>query len=117
MTTTSQGKQTEVQIDKLSPQQLEQYSKVFEQEIGQLTQSYTQLVTATKKFQESKTVIDTMGNKGRDRDVLVPLTSSLYVPGKLDSEEKVIVEVGAGYFLEQSYDKAKEYADRKIKML
>lgn len=58
-----------------------------------------------------------METKGRDQETLVPLTSSLYVPGKLSSDEKVIVEAGAGYFLEQSYDKAKEYIDRKVKML
>jgi prefoldin alpha subunit len=29
----------------------------------------------------------------------------------------VMVEVGAGYFIEQTTDKAKEYCDRKSKML
>jgi prefoldin subunit 5 len=28
-----------------------------------------------------------------------------------------MVEVGAGYFVEESGDKAKEYCDRKVKML
>jgi prefoldin alpha subunit len=30
----------------------------------------------------------------------VPLTASLYVPGTLDDAEKVLVDVGTGYFIE-----------------
>lgn len=48
---------------------------------------------------------------------MVPLTSSLYVPGIMEENEKVLVEVGAGYFIEKSSEKAKEYCDRRIKML
>lgn len=34
------------------------------------------------------------------KKILVPLTASLYVPGKLDDAEKVLVDVGTGYFIE-----------------
>lgn len=34
------------------------------------------------------------------KKMLVPLTASLYVPGKLDDAEKVLVDVGTGYFIE-----------------
>lgn len=30
----------------------------------------------------------------------MPLTASLYVPGYLDDAEKVLVDVGTGYFVE-----------------
>ena len=48
---------------------------------------------------------------------MVPLTSSLYVPGKLNEEDQVLVEVGADYFVGKNYDGAKDYCDRKWKML
>lgn len=38
---------------------------------------------------------ETLGKK-----MLVPLTASLYVPGMLDDEEKVLVDIGTGYFVE-----------------
>lgn len=34
--------------------------------------------------------------------MLVPLTASLYVPGRLDDADKVLVDVGTGYFIEVS---------------
>jgi prefoldin alpha subunit len=35
------------------------------------------------------------------RSILVPLTSSLYVPGTLKNAGKVLVDVGTGYYIEK----------------
>jgi hypothetical protein len=35
------------------------------------------------------------------KPILIPLTSSLYVPGKLSDPENVLVDVGARYFVEK----------------
>lgn len=35
------------------------------------------------------------------KPLLVPLTSSLYVPGKLADPENVLVDVGARYYVEK----------------
>nr|GMD13272.1 probable prefoldin subunit 5 [Ipomoea batatas] len=34
--------------------------------------------------------------------MLVPLTASLYVPGTLDDADKVLVDIGTGYYVEKS---------------
>jgi prefoldin alpha subunit len=60
-------------------------------------------------------VIRYLKEKSQGKDIMVPLTSSLYVPGKMEDSNKVLVEVGAGYFIDQSADKAAQYCDRKIK--
>lgn len=36
------------------------------------------------------------------KPLLVPLTTSLYVPGTLADTEKVIVDVGTGYYVEKA---------------
>ena len=46
---------------------------------------------------------------GNDKEVMVPLTSSLYVPGVMDDTDKVLVEVGASYFIEQNNKAAINY--------
>ena len=48
---------------------------------------------------------------------MVPLTSSLYVPGVMDDVDNVLVEVGASYFVEQDTKKAQGYCQRKEDML
>ena len=37
---------------------------------------------------------------------MVPITSSLYVPGRMEENNRVLVEVGAGYFIEENSNKA-----------
>ena len=55
-----------------------------------------------RKFQESGEVLDYLKTYGNKKEVMVPLTSSLYVPGVIEEEDKVLVEVGASYFIEQN---------------
>jgi Prefoldin subunit len=40
----------------------------------------------------------------RDKTILVPLTSSLYVPGKLRDVENVVIDVGTGYYVQKVRD-------------
>ncbi|XP_062201527.1 prefoldin subunit 5-like [Phragmites australis] len=51
------------------------------------------------------------------KKMLVPLTASLYVPGSLDDAEKILVDVGTGYFIEKTMAQGKEYCERKINLL
>jgi len=49
--------------------------------------------------------------------MLVPLTNSLYVPGKIDNVESLLVDVGTGYFIEKSNTQAQEFLARKVQMV
>ena len=53
-----------------------------------------------KKFEESKEVLIYLNKFGQGKEVMVPLTSSLYVPGVMEDTQNVLVEVGASYFIE-----------------
>ena len=43
------------------------------------------------------------------------MTGSMYVPGKLDNSETVLVDVGTGYYIEKDIKGAKEYFNQKVK--
>ena len=43
-----------------------------------------------------------MEEKAAGKEIMVPLTSSLYVPGRMDDNKHVLIEVGAGYFIEKN---------------
>lgn len=45
--------------------------------------------------------------------MLVPLTNSLYCNGNLGDCKKVLVDIGTGYLVEKSPEKAKEFFGRK----
>jgi len=52
-----------------------------------------------------------------DKALLVPLTSSLYVPGKLASTSHVLVDVGTGFYVEKSTEDAQKFYNAKIEEL
>lgn len=49
-----------------------------------------------------------------DKTLLVPLTSSLYVPGKLASTSHVLVDVGTGFYVEKTTDDAITFYTGKV---
>ena len=51
------------------------------------------------------------------KDILVPLTSSLYVPGSIASTEEVMVDIGTGYYVTKSTNSAKDFLMRKVRAL
>ncbi len=38
---------------------------------------------------------------GTGNPILVPLTSSLYVPGKITDPENVVIDIGTGYYVKK----------------
>ena len=112
-----QRKAEGVDITKCSPQQLKDLGAAIESELKQLTQSYQQLEMGVKKFEESKEVLVYLNKFGQGKEEMVPLTSSLYVPGVMEDTSNVLVEVGASYFIEQETGKAQDYCQRKQTLL
>jgi prefoldin alpha subunit len=51
------------------------------------------------------------------KTILVPLTSSLYVPGKLADTEHVVVDVGTGFYVEKSTGDAQKFYNGKVEEL
>lgn len=83
-------------------------------ELEHLSQSFGQLRQARSKFLDCIKSINDGGREEHEgthphkyklteqaRSILVPLTSSLYVPGTLKNAGKVLVDVGTGYYIEK----------------
>ena len=56
-----------------------------------------------------------MSPENKDKEILVPLTGSMYVPGSLSDPGKVLVDVGTGYYIEKDVEAAKDYFSKKVK--
>ncbi|GAB5588014.1 subunit of tubulin prefoldin [Umbelopsis nana] len=108
----------QIDLGELELPQLQQIKTQLEEELSHLTQSYSQLRGAQARFNDCKDSVDTLKTeKADDKTILVPLTSSLYVPGKLSNVETVIVDVGTGYYVEKSTADASQFYKTKIKYL
>jgi len=112
------SKGNQINLDSLSVQQLSQVKKQFDEEVQHLTNSYQNLRVAQQKFKDCVvSVKDGVAGSAQDKTLLVPLTSSLYVPGKLASTSHVLVDVGTGFYVEKTTDDALTFYNGKIEEL
>ncbi|KAI8100129.1 prefoldin, alpha subunit [Halteromyces radiatus] len=104
----------QINLSDLDLPSLQNVKNQLEEELNHLTQSYTKLKGVQGRFTDCADSVNSLkAEKPEDKQILVPLTSSLYVPGKLSNVDKVIVDIGTGYYVEKSVtDASKFYADK-----
>jgi len=103
-----------IDLQSLTVEQLTLVSKQLEEDIEFLQSSYTKLKIAQNKFTESGESVEQLKHC-QGTEAFLPLTSSLYIKGKISKTDTVLVDVGTGYFIEMSLDDGKDYTQRKVK--
>ncbi|XP_059426158.1 prefoldin subunit 5-like [Carassius carassius] len=106
-----------VNLTELSLPQLEGLKTQLDQETEFLSSSIGQLKVVQTKYVEAKDSLNVLNKSNKGKELLVPLTSSMYVPGKLNDVDHVLVDVGTGYFVEKNVEDGKEFFKRKIDFL
>ncbi|TNM88997.1 prefoldin subunit 5 [Takifugu rubripes] len=106
-----------VNLADLSLPQLEGLKNQLEQDIEFLTSSIGQLKVSQNKFVDAKDSLNVLNENNKGKELLVPLTSSMYVPGSLNDVENVLVDVGTGYYVEKNVKDSKAFFKRKIEFL
>ena len=110
------AKVKEVPLEKLTIDQLDYVGKQIEQDISNYSQYYSSLRIANNKFLDNKDYIKDLRNY-QDREILVPMTSSLYIPGKCSDVNKLTIEIGGNFYVETTIDKADKFCDRKLESI
>jgi len=114
---TNEAGQQMVEIASLNPMQLTQLQEQLKSELELFTNSMQQLRVATAKFQESLQSVAKLEGTQDGHEVMVPLTSSLYVPGKLKDTNALLIDIGTGYYVEKNREEAVQYFQRKIEFI
>jgi prefoldin subunit 5 len=146
-----------IQLDTMSLDQLNTLKQREESRLQALSQRYSALRQAAARINAAKTAVrdlyncDTAVTKNKTmddgrsdmkddsddpptpttKDVFVPLTESVYVPGKIrihnnapppphgdgDDEPLLLIELGTGYFVEQNTTATTDYLQRKLNLV
>ncbi|KAB0802638.1 hypothetical protein PPYR_04824 [Photinus pyralis] len=104
----------QIDLTTLSLPQLTQLKQQLDQELTLFQESLQSLKLAQNKFQNSGECLEKVTPESEGKSILVPLTGSMYVPGKLADTKHVIIDIGTGYYAEQDIAGAKSYFRRKI---
>lgn len=87
------------------------------QELNVFHESIQALKMAKGKYAGSKEAVEAFDPDYKDHPVLVPLTSSMYVPGIIKKVDNVVIDIGTGYYAEKDLTSAKDYFKRKIEFV
>ncbi|OAL33790.1 hypothetical protein AYO20_06966 [Fonsecaea nubica] len=131
----SQSAQTPVDITTLSVQQISALQARLSQELEHLSTSYQRLRAAQSRFRDCiRSIQDGVQGRSGDTPLLIPLTTSLYVPGTLAAPKSpssastsstmkpskpptVMVDVGTGFFVEKTPADATKFYQGKVEEL
>merc|ERR1711962_638260 len=109
------GEPQAIDLMQLALPQLNMLKEEIEQEVEVLQGSLQQLKIDQGRFMESSESLNKFKDPVSDgKEILVPLTASLYVPGKLKDINNVLIDIGTGYYIEKTLPKAQEYFKRKV---
>ncbi|GFP89096.1 probable prefoldin subunit 5 [Phtheirospermum japonicum] len=108
---------TRMEIEKMSIEQLKGLKEQADLEVNLFQDSLNNIRTATTRLELASTALHDLSLRPQGKKMLVPLTASLYVAGMLDDAEKVLVDVGTGYFIEKTMAEGKDYCERKVSLL
>ncbi|NP_001088120.1 prefoldin subunit 5 S homeolog [Xenopus laevis] len=106
-----------VNITDLSLPQLEGLKSQLDQEVEFLSSSIAQLKVVQTKYVEAKECLSVLNKSNEGKQLLVPLTSSMYVPGTLNDVSTIMIDVGTGYYVEKTVEDAKDFFKRKVEFL
>src|SRR5690349_1390250 len=98
-----------VDVMQLPPADLQKLRTSLTEDVQSITQNYGNLKMAASKYAQALEALQDITPENKDKRIMVPLTSSLYVPGSLSNIETVLVEVGTGYFVEKPIPDAKVF--------
>ena len=101
----------------LSLEQLNQLKQSIEEELQGLNGAIQQLQVSRNKLTTSKEALARLQDTPVGTPMLVPITSSLYVPGDTAELDSILVDVGTGYFIEKSIDEAHAFLTRKMALI
>nr|CDS29963.1 triosephosphate isomerase [Hymenolepis microstoma] len=106
-----------VDISTLPLPQIQEIAKQYEQKIQFLNASLQQFRMLQGKFASSRDCLKQFTAENKDKNTLIPLTSTLCVPGKLVNPSRVIVHIGTGYFAEMEAEDAKKHFNSRIEFI
>ena len=108
---------TSIRLDDMSLDQLQQLRQQEDSRRQGLTNRYAQLRAAAARIVASRRAVQEMHVATDGKQVLVPLTESVYVPGKLKDPQTTLVDIGTGYFVEKSTKDTEAFLNRKLRLV
>jgi len=101
-----------IDLATLSVEQLLQLRKQVEGDLKTLANNIGTLKMAHERYTASLEAVQALA--GPSQPLLVPLSSSMYIPGRTTGDDKVMIDIGTGFFVRLPCKQAQGILQRKI---
>eukprot|EP00934_Nitzschia_sp_Nitz4_P007613 Nitzschia sp. Nitz4//scaffold8_size234185//110578//111072//NITZ4_001261-RA/size234185-processed-gene-0.114-mRNA-1//1//CDS//3329559818//7603//frame0 len=106
-----------VTLDSMSLEELNTLKQQEEQRLQALMGRFQQLRAAAARLNASISAVNELSPASEGKQVMVPLTESVYVPGKIRDPSHTLVELGTGFYAEKTSKETAAFLDRKLKLV
>ena len=113
----SEEAQGAINLDSMSLDQLDQLKQQEEGRLQALTSRYSQLRAAAARLNAAQIAVSEFSPALEGKHVMVPLTGSLYVPARIKDANKLMVELGTGFFVDMTAKDTSLFLGRKLKLV
>ncbi|XP_053698158.1 probable prefoldin subunit 5 [Sabethes cyaneus] len=111
---TEKPQMQQIDLNTLNLQQLTQLKNQLDQELTLFQESLQTLKMARVKYSGSKEALEQFKPDWNEKQILVPLTGSMYVPGTIKDADNVIIDIGTGYYVQNDLEGAKDLFKRRV---
>merc|ERR1719447_1477490 len=109
-------KEEAIDVTTLPLQQIQSIATSLEQQVNSLRVLVQTSRAAHTRYEHAETALERVSNYDGE-EVLVPVTESLYVPGKLLDTDKILVNIGTNFYVEKNVKETQAFIDRKKTLL
>lgn len=106
-----------IDLDTMSLEELNQMKQQEEGRLQALSGRYAALRSATNRLNLSKEAVAELSPAQEGSEVMVPMTDSVYVPGFIREPNKIMVDLGTGFYCEKSSKDTTAFLDRKLRLV
>jgi len=90
--------------------------QMMEEKMKQIGQQRDLFATKLMEIEQTEQAIREI-EKSKQEDVFIPLGSGLFLPGKIDKKEKIIVGIGSDIIMEKGSEEIKKILEERKKIL
>jgi prefoldin alpha subunit len=106
-----------VDVTSLPPADLNKLRQSLSEDVQLITNNFGNLKVAQSRYAQALEALGDFVPENAGKEIMVPLTGSLYVPGSIDSINSVMVDIGTGYYVSKAIPDARLFINDKLKMI
>lgn len=101
-----------VKLESLDLEQLQKLKQRMDEEIKALRTNLSALGTAVERYSVSLETLQSVSSG--EKELMIPMSSSMYAKGRTDAKDRVMIDLGTGFFAKVSNQEGQAIIQRKI---